>query len=199
MFWRPPLYTAPVGFLIKWHFQARSAPLVRGLSMSEPNAPTPPGADDIPFEAAQDLQFEQAEYRHPPRRARSAVSAISPSPTSTSRSEARSSAEPVEGGSSNRFAAAPGWAEWPRRPSWDGGRGGRWCPLLCDHPHHWNQFQPDRHPRGLHGRPSRPGRHGQPGRTVLPVPRRLLDVFVDRGYVPSLPGRRVAQTGGPQG
>ncbi len=33
--------------------------------MSEPNAPTPPGADDIPFEAAQDLQFEQAEYTTP--------------------------------------------------------------------------------------------------------------------------------------
>jgi hypothetical protein len=33
--------------------------------MSEPNAPTPQGADDSPFDAKEDLQFDQAEYTTP--------------------------------------------------------------------------------------------------------------------------------------
>jgi hypothetical protein len=46
-------------------FSISSVPSSAGLTMSQPNAPTPPEGDDASFEAEEEIQFDQAEYATP--------------------------------------------------------------------------------------------------------------------------------------
>ena len=156
--------------------------------MSEPNAPTPPGADDLPFEAAQDLQFEQAEYTT--TATAGPICGLCNQPIAARLLRGRRQdllRNLVEGESSNRFAAAPELGRVLKAVVFGTGTAvGRRGALLCDHPDDWMEHRPDRRPRGNHGRTSRPGRHREPRRPALPVSRRLPDLFDDRGHVRSL-------------